>query len=214
MANGRGKRKTASGRESGGFVALPWSVLDSPSYARLSHVAKSLLLEIARQFVFDNNGRLLCSRNYLSKRGWRSNDTINRAKRELLDGGFIYETVRGHRPNRASWYALTWQTLDKLPGYDAGVERGFQRGAYASGQSIKNASLTPPHGTAGRSIAPPHGAEGIAAVPPDGAIRPDFAVLSVPPDGHHLEVPSAGERVAGAGNQARQSVRTVRQATV
>lgn len=213
MANGRVKRKAASGRESGGFIALPWSVVDSPSYARLSLAARSLLIEIARQFVFDNNGRLLCSRNYLSKRGWRSNDTINRAKRELLDGGFIYETVRGHRPNRASWYALTWQTLDKLPGYDAGAERGFQRGAYAAGQPIKNASLTPPHGTAGRSIAPPHGTEGIAAVPPDGAIRPVFADLSVPPDGHHLDIPSAGERVAGESSQAGRSIRTDRQAT-
>ena len=60
MANGRNAgRKGDSGRDPGAFVALPWSVLDSPAYARLSHPARSLLLEVARQFVRDNNGRLL-----------------------------------------------------------------------------------------------------------------------------------------------------------
>jgi hypothetical protein len=36
---------------------LPWAVLDCPAYARLSHPARDLLMEIARQFVKDNNGR-------------------------------------------------------------------------------------------------------------------------------------------------------------
>ena len=58
MANGRNKaRKGDSGRDSGGFIALPWSVLDCPAYARLSMHARALLLEVARQFVRDNNGR-------------------------------------------------------------------------------------------------------------------------------------------------------------
>ena len=67
MANGRNKlRRGDAGRDAGGFVALPWAVLDSPAYSRLSHPAKALLLEFARQFVRDNNGRLLCSMAYLS----------------------------------------------------------------------------------------------------------------------------------------------------
>lgn len=98
MSNGRNSgRKGDSGRDGGGFVALPWSVLDCPSYARLSHPARSLLFELARQFVRDNNGRLLASAAYLSKRGWKSADVITRAKRELIDAGFIHETVKGHR---------------------------------------------------------------------------------------------------------------------
>ena len=52
--NGRNGRKGATGRDPGGFVALPWSVLDSAAYARLSHPAKALLMEFARQFVRDN----------------------------------------------------------------------------------------------------------------------------------------------------------------
>lgn len=52
MANGRNSGKRGdSGRDSGGFIALPWSVMDSAAYTALSHPARSLLLEIARQFV-------------------------------------------------------------------------------------------------------------------------------------------------------------------
>lgn len=138
MANGRNSGKRGdTGRDSGGFVALPWSVLDCPAYAALSHPARALLLEIARQFVRDNNGRLLASRAYLGKRGWNSPDVISRAKNDLIAAGFIHETVKGHRPNKASWYAVTWRALDRLPGYDAGAAETFVRGAY------QNASLRP-----------------------------------------------------------------------
>ncbi|WEE75961.1 hypothetical protein LZ683_17550 [Comamonas testosteroni] len=88
------------------------------------------MTDIARQFVRDNNGKLLCSMAYLGSRGWKSNDVITRAKAELLAAGFIYETVKGQRPNKASWYAVTWRVLDKHPGYDAGAAEGFVRGAY------------------------------------------------------------------------------------
>jgi len=155
MANGRNKlRRVDTSRDAGGFVALPWSVLDCPSYAGLSHPARALLLEIARQLVRDNNGRLLASAGHLEARGWRSRDVITRAKRELLEAGFIFETVKGQRPNRASWYAVTWMALDRHPDFDAGALECFQRGAYRRtaevlhlpargppGIHLKNASL-------------------------------------------------------------------------
>ena len=184
MANGRNKnRKGDSGRDSGGFIALPWSVLDCTAYGRLSHPAKALLFELARQFVRDNNGRMLLSRAYLATRGWKSADVIQRAKTELLQSGFIFQTVMGHRPNKASWFAVTWRALDKLPGYDAGAERCFERGAY---QKV----LIPPGGTEGPLIVPPHGTGTAPPVPPHGAIRPVLPLRSVPPHGHHLEMPS------------------------
>lgn len=185
MSNGRNSgRKGDSGRDGGGFVALPWSVLDCPSYARLSHPARSLLFELARQFVRDNNGRLLASAAYLSKRGWKSADVITRAKRELIAAGFIHETVMGHRPNKASWYAVTWRALDKLPGYDAGAAETFRRGAY------QNASLIPSHGVERPVIAPSHGVGIAPPAPSHGAIRPVLRVRSTPSHGNHLEKPS------------------------
>jgi hypothetical protein len=121
-----------SGRVSGGFIALPWAVLDCPAYKKLSMHARALLLEVARQYVKDNNGRLLLSLRFMKTRGWNSSSMLAKCKKELIDGGFIYETVKGHRPNKASWYAITWQTLDRLTGYDYGAEQGFKKGAYNS----------------------------------------------------------------------------------
>lgn len=186
MANGRNRgQKGDAGRDSGGFVALPWTVLDCPAYARLSHPGRALLMELARQFVRDNNGRLLASAAYLSKRGWNSTDVITRAKRELLAAGFIFETVQGHRPNKASWYAVTWRALDKLAGYDAGAVQLFERGAYQ-----KNATLRPSGGVESLPIAPSHGVGSKPTTPSPGPIRPVLRGRSTPSHGHHLDMPS------------------------
>ncbi len=203
MANGRNSGKRGDpGRDSGGFVALPWSVMDCPSYATLSHPAKALLFEVARQFVRDNNGRMLLSIAHLKSRGWFSAGVIQKAKQELIQTGFIYETVKGQRPNKASWYAVTWRTLDKIPGYDAGTEQLFQRGAYRftpakekrAPPKCKNPKKTtkpsPVHGTKSARIVPPRGIEVMPAVPAHGTNRPPFGHSPVPPDGHHLEMPS------------------------
>lgn len=195
MRHGK-RRKGDSGRVPGGFIALPWSVVDSPAYGRLSMHARSLLVEIARQYVRDNNGRLLASRAYMAKRGWTSSDMLTKAKRELLEGGFICETVKGCRPNKASWYAITWQTLDRHPDFDPGAIESFRRGACLDTAPLKNASLRPSHGTERAPIVPPHGTEGVSTVPPHGPIKPVFAPSSVPPHGHHLDMPSADVKPA------------------
>jgi hypothetical protein len=145
------KRREGNGRDAGGFVALPWAVLDSAAYANLSHPARSLLLEIARQYVKDNNGRLLASRAYLLKRGWTSSDVIYRARNELVNGGFLHETVKGQRPNKASWYAVTWYALDILDGFDAGAAQTFRRSAY------QNAVLCPSGGQGQPATVPSRG---------------------------------------------------------
>ena len=193
MAKDKAQRASkGAGRDGGGFVALPWAVLDCPAYRLLSHPARSLLIEIARQRVIDNNGRLLASGKYLSKRGWRSADVIHRAKRELIDAGFIYETVKGHRPNKASWYAITWQNLDKLPGYDAGVFEGWRdaRSGYAKTSYSKNKKVIPPKGASAHVIAPSTGVAILAPTLPDGTINNAFHHFSTPSNGNHLEVPS------------------------
>lgn len=190
MGRERYARRRDTSRDPGGFIALPWSVLDCPAYARLSHPARSLLIEFARQIGSDNNGRLLSSVSYLAKRGWNSGDVITRAKRELLEAGFIFETVKGHRPNRASWYAVTWRTLDKLAGYDVGAETCFERGAYQKDKRPKNAILIPSHGIARPAIAPYDGIETAPPIPSDGAIKGTFDPLSIPSHGNHLDKPS------------------------
>ena len=211
MANGRNKlRRGDAGRDAGGFVALPWAVLDSPAYSGLSHPAKALLLEFARQFVRDNNGRLLCSMTYLGPRGWKSNDVITRAVRELVAAGFVHQTAQGHRPSKASWYAVTWRALDRHPGYDVGTVESFQRGAYRlwapaqgtaeitrptpSPSAEKNASLTPSPGVERASRAPSPGVGALPTAPSPGAVEGGFGTFSTPGDGDHLEKPSTAQR--------------------
>ncbi len=166
MSNRRNfKSRYDDGRDDGPFIALPWAVLDCPAYLDLSHPAKSLLMEISRQFVKDNNGRLLASYRYLRTRGWTSADTITRAKKELIAGGFIHETVKGHRPNKASWYAVTWRRLDKLKGYDFGAEQSFVRGSYQ-----KNLILKPSAGQSKSLIRPRNGKGIVHLGPANGAV--------------------------------------------
>lgn len=205
MANGRNPgRKRDTGRDPGGFMALPWSVFDSAAYLGLSHIAKALLMEVARQYHRDDNGRMLLSGAHLAKRGWFSAGVIQKAKAELIAAGLIFETVKGCRPNKASWYAVTWRMLDKHPGYDAGTVRLFERGAYlkvrakekrrlpdalARAKMKKNgAVLIPLHGVEKALIAPPNGIESTALAPPHGAIRPTFARLLTPPHGDPLDL--------------------------
>lgn len=217
MANARNRNaKVDAGRDPGGFLALPWSVMDSPAFASLSHAARALLLEVARQFVRDNNGRLLLSTAYLRQRGWLSASGIQKAKRELLDAKFIFETVKGQRPNKASWYAVTWRRLDRMPGYDQGTELLFERGAYrtvpgkdkrpapACKNPRKNPSLIPPDGTIAKAVVPRCGPEERPPIPPHGTVPAPPATRSIPPRGNHLDMPSPGHaNVAQSGPPVR-----------
>jgi len=126
----KNRRTGGSDRDAGGFVALPFSVIDSTAYRGLSVHARALLIDIARQLRGDNNGSLLCSRAHMAPLGWKSNDMLTKARDELVAAGLLFQTVQGHRPNRASWYAITWLGLDKLNGYDAEAVATFRRSAY------------------------------------------------------------------------------------
>ena len=192
--------KKGRGRDGSSFALLPWVVLDSKAYEGLSHPARSLLIEFARQYVRDNNGRLLASGKYLSARGWRSADVIQRAKRELLRAGFIYETVKGHRPNKASWYAITWQDLDRISGYDAGAWEGwvYARSGYSKLASQKIGVVNPAGGIDGMPIDPSGGARRTSSALSSGVISSTFLAPPIPSSGNHLEIPSAVREVSSS----------------
>ena len=185
--------KKGKSRDGSSFALLPWVVIDSCAYMGLSHPARSLLVEFARQYVRDNNGRLLASAKHLSSRGWKSSDVIQRAKQELIRAGFIYETVKGHRPNKASWYAITWQDLDRISGYDAGVWEGwvFARSGYSKLTAQKIRSVNPSGGIDQSIIAPSGGVEKTSAALCGGAATSALIGSPIPSNGHHLEIPSA-----------------------
>jgi hypothetical protein len=55
---------------------------------------------------------------------------------------------------------------------------------------MKNTSLRPPTDAGKALIAPPAGKETLSAVPFGGTIKAIFDDRSVPPYGHHLDMPS------------------------
>lgn len=113
-----------------GFVALPYSVLSAPAFVALSPYAVKLLIDMAAQYRGNNNGDLSMAWKLMRLRGWRSEATLHKAKRELLEAGLIYETRKGQRPNLCSLFALTWFLLDECDKFDPGAKAGFTRGEY------------------------------------------------------------------------------------
>lgn len=217
-----GQRKGDLGRVPGGFVALPYSVLDSPAWAAASYTDRALLIDIARQCAGDNNGRLLASRAYLAGKGWRSAGVIHRSTQNLLALGLIHQTVQGHRPNKASWFAVTWRLLDPHPDYDRAAAATFVRGSYLNvtpapakrrsppQRGSKNAGLSPMVGTARPPIAPLEGTGQGGPCPLGGPVQPPKTAPPVPPKGHHLETPSArhGARPSAGMKSAKVSPST------
>jgi len=127
--NKRRHKNAAQKRDGGGFIAVPLSVLDSSAYINLSTAATKLLWDIAAQLRGDNNGHLYCAWVVMSARGWKSEATLNKAKKELLESGLLFETRKGARPNKAAWYAVTWLALDEITGMDVSPS-SYPRGAY------------------------------------------------------------------------------------
>lgn len=195
-------RRSGAGRDGSGFVALPNIVIDSVAWQWAAHPTRSLVVEVNRQYDNTNNGKLLASRAYLLKRGWRSNDVITRATHEALMLGLLFQTVIGQLPNKAAWFAVTWQRLDKIAGYDVGVTQTFTQGAYKSfvapAKEEKKKIPVPFNGRIDTRIAPSNGRDDQAIVPRDGVIRANFDRFARPPDGHRLDLPSTAQGISHA----------------
>jgi hypothetical protein len=135
-------------RPSGRFYPIPAVVLQCRKYIGLSSQAKALLFDMLEQYRGDDNGRLICTWAHMhEKRGWKSRDTLDKARAELMSTGFLFETVKGKRPNKASWYALTFFSIDPHDGYDID-SRVFPYLAFIDPPTVallpKNAALTTP----------------------------------------------------------------------
>jgi hypothetical protein len=117
-------------RIGGGYVAFPFAVLNSVAFIGLSSHARMLLLDIAAQYRGNNNGDLCAAWKLMRPRGWKSEETLNNAKRQLLARGLIAETRKGARPNKAGLYGLTWFDMDDCKGKLDMSPALFPLGAY------------------------------------------------------------------------------------
>lgn len=115
----RRKRKTKDRykdqREPGGYVPMAHCVLRSQSWSRLSPYAVKLLMDLLSRYSGSNNGDLCATWSLMKMRGWRSPATLDKARRELLDGGWLKLARQGGR-NRASLYAVTMFNVDECGG--------------------------------------------------------------------------------------------------
>jgi len=129
MAKNRFKNATEK-RDGGGFITLPLSVLNGAAYLGLNAHARMLLFDLAAQYRGDNNGDMCAAWKLMHPRGWKSEETLGKAKRHLLEVGLIVETRKGARPNKCSLFALTWYALDDCKGKLDISPQSFPRGAY------------------------------------------------------------------------------------
>lgn len=117
----RTRVKAKSRRESGGFLALPFHVLDSKNFIMLSAKAIKLLIDLCSQIRFQggrgikNNGDLCAAFSVMKERGWTSHESLEFALKELLHYGFIKITRRGGR-KKCHLYAVTWWAIDDCGG--------------------------------------------------------------------------------------------------
>ena len=113
MTNKRHRVKNRS--ESGSFVALPHAMICSEEWAELSAQAIKLLLDLYAQYKGNNNGDLTMAWSIMKSRGWRSKDTLNRARKVLLKSGWIICTRQGGL-RIPGLYAVTWKPIDDCGG--------------------------------------------------------------------------------------------------
>ena len=121
MALNRDKSK---GRRDGDkFFALPYAVIESFNFQKLSGYAVKLLVQMGHKLRFQkggtkNNGDLCVSWSVMKEQGWRSKDTLQRARNELLYYGFIEQTRMGLAmvKGKPHLYALTFLAIDEFGG--------------------------------------------------------------------------------------------------
>lgn len=97
------------------FLMLYRRVIGGPEWTYLSAHAVKLLIDLGAQYYGCNNGDLCATWTVMSLRGWRSRQTLHKALKELIAGGWIELTRQGGR-NRASLYALSWLAIDECGG--------------------------------------------------------------------------------------------------
>jgi len=122
--------------------------MNARSYIEASPHARMLLFDLFSQFRGNNNGDLCAAWKFMRPRGWRSEGTLNKAKKQLLALGLIVETRKGARPNKAGLYAVTWCALDDCGGKLDITPKSFPRGAYRLRDPLppiqpKNATVAP-----------------------------------------------------------------------
>jgi hypothetical protein len=115
-----GKHKKGKGH----FAGIPSNVMRHPDYINLGANSKVLLFEFSLQYFGKNNGKLCAVFSQMKKRGFKSETTLRKAIKELLDLKLITLTkvgMYGHGKRLPNYYAITWQPIDDVKGFDMDI---------------------------------------------------------------------------------------------
>lgn len=115
MSRSRARARIVGRKESGAFFQVPRAVLQSAAYRSVSAKAAKLMLDLGAQWNGYNNGDQCAAWRLMEEQGWKSRDTLDKAKLELLAAGLIEKTKQGGR-NSPNLYAFTWQAIDECKG--------------------------------------------------------------------------------------------------
>ena len=117
------REKTKGRKNSGHFAAIPHDIIKSKNFQNLSGNAAKLLVQLISELRFGkdkstkNNGDLSICFSMFKSAGWRSKDTLYKARNELLHYGFIELTRRGIAyKNRPHLFAITFRAIDECNG--------------------------------------------------------------------------------------------------
>lgn len=94
------------------FVAMPKAIVLSSEWQGMAPSAMRLALDLMAQYTGKNNGRLCPAFIVMQRQGWRSETTLIKAKRALLEASFVVHTRQGKKPHTADWIGFTWWKLD------------------------------------------------------------------------------------------------------
>jgi len=108
-------------RESGAFVALPFGVICSDNFKKLTAKGNKLFVDLCSQLRMKqggaiNNGDLCITPKVMRARGWTSRETLYYARDELLHYGFIQVTRPGGFYNLPNLYALSFLAINECNG--------------------------------------------------------------------------------------------------
>ena len=200
---GSQKKKRSATRDGVRFLALPHTVLDSPAFLNLPAPAVRLLLDVARQYNGDNNGKLLASNKYLWTRGWTLHDTALHARRAL---GTIRPDLRDAQGDEAKSYRLVRRYLDDARldggyGHQAGgvLARRVCKNSCPPGRS-KNTGLIPAPGIERVLIVPAPGITGVFLIPAPGTMRGCFGAFLIPAPGDYIDIAIYPEKFSATGS--------------
>jgi len=118
MGRNASRRKIINrGRTEGSYSAWPHVCARSENFKSLSVNAKALLFEFLGQYNGNNNGDLCCAWKLMKCRGWNSRTTVEKARAELENSGWVVRTQQGCR-NKPNLYALTIYKINDIAKLD------------------------------------------------------------------------------------------------